>query len=551
MTIFCLKHTPIKRLNLWLAYTAIILILALIWQLHSAQAAGQYRVKLTVDHSKIAANLTDFPVYVDLEDMPINFWNEATSNCGDIRIFAADGTTELPREVVSCDTAAKTGELYIKTNLASSSDTELIIQVDGTSSDYAVIDPYGAENVWTGYALVSHKGGGVDSTANGNSGTGYGGITIGDVTGRIGKATEFDGSNDYIEIASTSSLSMSSAVLIDLWVKPKNDNSLQMWVDNRSGNLTGFQFFKRAGGNIELYINNSQAAYVSNSNIPVQWAGNWHHLVAVYESGQGGKIFFNGVNLTDDSIDAGSITGTNRLTIIGARVTKSSLWHNGLLDEVRISDSIHSNNWIAAIYANQDSPNTFYSVSSLTSGSLSADIVDSNGDSVINPSIAMSSVASAFECATSTGTLGTANQRIRLNNTTTSPAWSLSLAATDGSSALWSSQFAVYDYNDLSGSPIGCSPGNDSDTYAGVLGVSFNNATLSPQSGCSLSGVALGANNNFAEGTQDAITLLSANTSAATNCYWDLTDLQLEQRIPTEQPAGSYVLSMTLTVLAN
>ena len=46
---------------------------------------------------------------------------------------------------------------------------------------------------------------------------------------------------------------------------------------------------------------------------------------------------------------------------IGAGFDTSRYWR-GQIDEVRISDSIRSADWIAAEYNNQNSPSTFYTL---------------------------------------------------------------------------------------------------------------------------------------------------------------------------------------------
>jgi len=53
------------------------------------------------DPTKIAADATDMPLYIDLSLMPASFWSTVSNGGGDIRCFKPDGT-ELPREVVSC-----------------------------------------------------------------------------------------------------------------------------------------------------------------------------------------------------------------------------------------------------------------------------------------------------------------------------------------------------------------------------------------------------------------------------------------------------------------
>jgi hypothetical protein len=182
---------------------------------------------------------------------------------------------------------------------------------------------------------------------------------------------------------------------------------------------------------------------------------------------------------------------------------------------------------------------------------LSFDIVGSDGSSVSNPSVTMATKPFEFSCGSSYGTLGTSSQLLHVVNTTTNPAWSLSLAATSGNTALWNGSSGSYDFNDQSGSPPGCSAGTDSDSYAGLLDLVFATANITPDPTCSSTGLSLGTNSGFSEGRVDAITIANAGTSAETECSFNLTGIALHQTIPSEQPAGTYQLNMTLTLVAN
>jgi hypothetical protein len=184
-------------------------------------------------------------------------------------------------------------------------------------------------------------------------------------------------------------------------------------------------------------------------------------------------------------------------------------------------------------------------------GSLSVDIVDASGATVASPSVSMSSIAASGTCQTATGTLGTATQQIRVSNTTPAPGWSMSIAATAGPTANWSSGTATYDFNDGSGSPPGCGDGADADSIAGQLTPNLSGGTITPQSGCTTTGLSKGSPNAFNQGVTDNVTLLSASTSAAINCHWDFTSLLVTQTVPDLQPTGAYSLPMTITVVAN
>jgi hypothetical protein len=184
-------------------------------------------------------------------------------------------------------------------------------------------------------------------------------------------------------------------------------------------------------------------------------------------------------------------------------------------------------------------------------GTLSVDIVDSGGASVGSPSVAFSSVDTSFTCQTSTATLGVTSQKIRVTNDTGTPGWSLTIAADGGSTDLWDDTSSDYDFNDTGGSPSGCSDSGDADSFAGRMTFDFSSATITPEAGCSSTGVAFGSNTGFDQGTTDSVTVVTASGSADTSCYWDITGIAVTQRIPAEQGFGSYSIPMTLTVVAN
>lgn len=182
---------------------------------------------------------------------------------------------------------------------------------------------------------------------------------------------------------------------------------------------------------------------------------------------------------------------------------------------------------------------------------LNFDIVDGSGTSVPSPSIGMSTQVFDFGCGSSTGTLGTLNQRLRISNSTLNPSWVLSIAATDGPTAQWSGGSGAYDYNDQAGAPPGCSAGGDADSTAGLLGFDGTGGSVDPDPTCTSTGVSLGSAASFEEGTQDSVTLVSSGSDAETECYWDVTGIEVAQTIPAEQPAGLYGINLTLTLAAN
>ena len=182
------------------------------------------------------------------------------------------------------------------------------------------------------------------------------------------------------------------------------------------------------------------------------------------------------------------------------------------------------------------------------SGSLSVDIVDGSGVPVSSPSMVMSSVSLSFVYQTATGSFGAASQKVRVSNTTGTPTWTLSLAAS-ASTAVWDSAGTDYDFNDPT---AGAGDGGDTDSVGGRMTIDPSVSTITPKSGCSTTDLTKGSQTGYSEGVTNSITLVTAGSSANTNCYWDITGVGIAQTIPAEQPiASDYNISMTVSVVAS
>jgi hypothetical protein len=186
-------------------------------------------------------------------------------------------------------------------------------------------------------------------------------------------------------------------------------------------------------------------------------------------------------------------------------------------------------------------------------GSLNLDIVDTNGQSVSSPAFSLDSSPFSFSCTSSNGLIGETNQKIRVSNLTNIPSWSVSVAPTSGQSALWRNvgDTERYDFNDPSGDPLGCADGLDGDSYAGQLTIDPSVATVTPEIGCSTGNISLGSQSSYSDGVIGSVEIANASSSSDADCIWDITNIGLSQRIPAEQPLGSYNLNLTVTIIVN
>lgn len=185
----------------------------------------------------------------------------------------------------------------------------------------------------------------------------------------------------------------------------------------------------------------------------------------------------------------------------------------------------------------------------INAGAKSVDIVDGSGNAVASPAVSFSSANYSFDTQDTTGTLGTASEKIRAYNPTSVQTLTVSIAASNPVDA-WVSGGDSYDFND----PNGYTDGADTDGFGGQMTINPSDAgaVLAGVSGCSTANVSKGSSASFSEtGTvKNSIDLVTSTSNISNKfCRWDLTGVALTQKIPAAQAAGSYSLNLVLTII--
>jgi hypothetical protein len=186
-----------------------------------------------------------------------------------------------------------------------------------------------------------------------------------------------------------------------------------------------------------------------------------------------------------------------------------------------------------------------------TTGTLSIGFVNALNIPLVNPTMGFDVIVANTSWQQSNIGFSTPSQKLRIYNDLAMDGWNVSIAPTDGPTALWNrtDNLAKYDFNDVGGDEVtGPQDGADSDLLAGLLAVFPESSTIT--SSCSTSGLTRGITSVFVEGVTNSITLLSASNTAAMGCNYDLTNIGLSQAVPAAQAAGTYTLDMTVTVVA-
>ena len=335
-----------------------------------------YRKMITIDHTKVGASLTNFPVLISRTDADLAAHALSTGN--DILFTSSDGTTKLSHEIESYTSG--TGALVTWVNVPTVSNTTdtVIYLYYGNASATNQQNPTGAWNA--NYASVWHLSQTPDpnntndikdSTTNADHGTSLGAMTSGNqVAGQIDGSLSFDGVANYVATANLISTGP-QVYTEEAWIKTSS---------TAGHKVVGFEQIQigTAGTNNDrgIWVGTDGQAYagvwdgttshVAASGVTVN-DNTWHHIAATYDSGTTNLIIYvDGTSrATTTSTTAQVLSGYWR---IGAY--KGANWTNGVdgyfagtIDEVRISSSARTAAWISTEYNNQAAPSTFVSSS--------------------------------------------------------------------------------------------------------------------------------------------------------------------------------------------
>jgi len=338
-----------------------------------------YRQTITIDHAEVPnTDQTNFPVLISgtypFLATTANGGNVTNANGYDI-IFTSDsyGTQTLPFEIENYNptTGAIVGWVQVPT-VSHTSDT-IFYMFYGNSS--VTTNQSNKTGTWdANYAGVWHLANGAalsasDSTANGNNGT----VTRATATeGQIDGAANLSGSQQYIDLGDNPSLQITGEELtVEAWINTSEASPSayeRLIVKETPGNGSPYVTYGmyRNPGNTTLDWCISSGATLNcavTSNLPVN---SWTQVVGTYD-GSNLRVYVNGA-LNDTVAMTGNIGATTQDVVIGADTADGGEFFNGEVDEVRISDSVRSADWIATQYNNQSAPSAFYSIGAAASG---------------------------------------------------------------------------------------------------------------------------------------------------------------------------------------
>jgi hypothetical protein len=317
------------------------------------------RNKIVIHHEKVLANLTDFPVMINVRDRDLKL--SVQTDGDDILFTAADKVTKLDHEIEYYDQPRGELTAWVKIPFLSSlEDTEIYMY-------YANDDATNQENsmaVWTnGYEAVYHIHDDFVNSTDNRAATNVGTTTV---DGIIADGQDFENAED-------------DRINTGIWSVSGSELTIQTWAKLESYAETDARFISKASGTADqqhvfmLSTMNSgddlrfrlktgtddasgTSILITNSNVGLD---NWHFLAATYD-GSNMKIYQNGA-LQGSLAKTGNLRENSWDIFIGANPPAGTTRNiDGILDEVRISSVARSIEWLQTEYNNIIAPQDFY-----------------------------------------------------------------------------------------------------------------------------------------------------------------------------------------------
>ncbi len=349
------------------------------------------RKAVTINQSQVAGGtgLTNFPVLFSVTDPNLvtigNGGGVGNANGGDILFTASDGLTKLNHEVELYNGA--TGQLiaWVQVPALSASANTVIYVYYGNAG---VANQWNASGVWdSNYQGVWHLANGTslsvaDSTAKGNNGSNSGAVAG---VGNIDGGAVFNGSSSYVTIPPasyvgypTTGSTTSFLQTTEVWFKSaasgvilgQDDGTAEGGLPN--GWVPGLYLDSNGKLRASLYYHGVASLQIVS---PARYNdNNWHHAVDVYNNGTE-TLYVDGVAVGSQTVAEYAYSSTYQY-FLGTGYTpgwskgnSGWLYWNGVLDEVRVSNTARTAGWIETEYNNQSSPSTFLTEGPQQSGS--------------------------------------------------------------------------------------------------------------------------------------------------------------------------------------
>jgi predicted ribosomally synthesized peptide with SipW-like signal peptide len=196
-----------------------------------------------------------------------------------------------------------------------------------------------------------------ENSADDVSGNGYDGTLNGDVSfasGRIGRAAEFDGDDDYVEIAGGPGLDLTTELSISAWINTSQTQPSYTRLVSRErsgrGNRQYNLGFAPGGTRPRTVVDTEDTNSVEVAGTTNVADGNWHHLAVTFDADDSLRLYVDGVLEDQTQVSAPVVSRASDSAISGVAHSPTQLQFDGLIDDVRVYSRALSTSEIQSLY---------------------------------------------------------------------------------------------------------------------------------------------------------------------------------------------------------
>ncbi len=327
-------------------------------------ASWGYRKKITVDKTKVGADETNYPVLVNLaSDAQLSASAQADGD--DILFTSSDETTKLDHEIELYTTATGALIAWVEVDSLSSLANTVIYMYYGNAGCSSQQNVTGTWN--SNYKGVWHSKDDPDNShikdsTGVNNGNKLAANAPAETDGKIGKAQDYDDTDDYVLVPYNSSFNFASSFTVECWIKADYIAQNAGIISKGLAGSNNFSWSLAFPGTTRLYFAVSpNGISITQTYSNILSGATWYHIVIVYDDANNKiELFENKVSISSETFNAALYQSTANL-YIGAYHSLSYTF-GGLIDEVRILNVAKTSTYITTTYNNQSSPSTFYAL---------------------------------------------------------------------------------------------------------------------------------------------------------------------------------------------
>jgi MSHA biogenesis protein MshQ len=317
----------------------------------------QYRKQITIDHTQVADDLSNFPILINVVDIDLL---KAQIDGGDILFMNTTGAAvKWHHEIESFD--GSTGTLVAWVNipaLSSSQDTSFYMYYGNPSC----INQEYPEKTWdSNYELVYHMNEAnlakiIDSTFNKRNTTSRSTGSPSSVNGKSGKAIHFTSGNWYI-FPCSDIFRGNSDYSVELWFNADSMSALAyLMILNQYAALNPLLLGWNTANNILRTAKRTDYSWSAPVQTTALSTNIWNSVSLTYSTVSGWNLYWNTSSTSNPS--------TSSLDSVSSNNGLGGMWDGtstfiGTIDEVRISNIVRSAAWIQTSYATMNDPSLF------------------------------------------------------------------------------------------------------------------------------------------------------------------------------------------------